>query len=315
MSTMKNVTTSATDDIDLRELLTTLWRGKYLVLGFTVIAAVTSVVTVLLLPNIYRAEALLVPAKLDNSNDLGALANQFGGIANIVGIDLQQQNGVSETDYALELARSRKFLSEFIESNEDFLVELMAVEAWDEEAGKLIIDSELYDKKERKWIRRVGPDKTPKPSLQEAHRVFLKKFSIERDDDKDFILFQFEHLSPVSAKKWLDRIITHLNATIRDQDVREATDAIAYLENQIQRTNYTDIVNVFYRLIEEQTKTLLLANITAEYSLRTVDPAVAPEQHAWPKRALICMIGTIAGGLVGSLIVLLIPYPRQPKRT
>ena len=35
----------------------------------------------------------------------------------------------------------------------------------------------------------------------------------------------------------------------------------------------------------------------------TIDPAVVAESHISPKRALICILGTFLGGLIGLVIV------------
>jgi hypothetical protein len=50
---------------------------------------------------------------------------------------------------------------------------------------------------------------------------------------------------------------------------------------------------VFYQLIEEQMKTVMLANITDEYFLQTIDPAVVPEESESPKRALMLVLFSV----------------------
>ncbi len=47
------------DEIDLRELLHVLWSGTWLIGGITFAVTVIAVVAALMLPDIYRAEALL----------------------------------------------------------------------------------------------------------------------------------------------------------------------------------------------------------------------------------------------------------------
>jgi LPS O-antigen subunit length determinant protein (WzzB/FepE family) len=49
------------DTIDLYELWTTLWSKRWLVIGVTAVAALGSVVYALLAPQIYKAEAFLLP--------------------------------------------------------------------------------------------------------------------------------------------------------------------------------------------------------------------------------------------------------------
>ena len=56
------------------------------------------------------------------------------------------------------------------------------------------------------------------------------------------------------------------------QDVAEAEQAITYLNKQIENTSLAELRNVFFRLIEEQTKTIMLANVSQEYLLKTLDP-------------------------------------------
>ena len=50
----------ADDEIDLKELFMVLWSGKWPITAITGIAAVTSILIALMLPNIYTANAFLV---------------------------------------------------------------------------------------------------------------------------------------------------------------------------------------------------------------------------------------------------------------
>ena len=49
----------------------------------------------------------------------------------------------------------------------------------------------------------------------------------------------------------------------------------------------------------------MLAEVSKEYVLKTIDPANAPEEKAKPKRALIVVLGTMLGGILSVLIVLI----------
>ena len=51
---------------------------------------------------------------------------------------------------------------------------------------------------------------------------------------------------------------------------------------------------VFAQLIEEQTKTIMLANVSKDYVFDVIDPPVAPELKSKPSRAVICVLGTFA---------------------
>jgi LPS O-antigen subunit length determinant protein (WzzB/FepE family) len=68
---------------------------------------------------------------------------------------------------------------------------------------------------------------------------------------------------------------------------------------------------VFYQLIEEQTKNMMLTQVKAEYVLKTIDPAQVPEEKAGPKRALIVVLGTMVGGMLSVLMVLIRYFTRN----
>ena len=75
------------DELDLRELFRVLWAGKWLIGGITFAMTVIAVIVALMLPNIYRAEALLAPNQDEGAGGLSALAAQYGGLASLAGIN------------------------------------------------------------------------------------------------------------------------------------------------------------------------------------------------------------------------------------
>lgn len=289
-------------DIDFRALFGVLWAGKWLIGAVTIAAAVIAVIVVLMLPNIYRAEALLAPNSSEGAGGLSALAAQYGGLATLAGINL----GDSSTDkiaVGLEVLKSRKFLSEFIERHE-ILVPLMAAKSWDAESGSLVIDPDAYDESSRTWVREVRRPKSPIPSRQEAYEKFEDILSVSQNNKNGFVTVAIEHYSPHVAKQWVDWLIEDLNRSTMRRDVAEAQQAIDYLNKQIEKTPVADLQKVFVSLIEEQTKTVMLAEVSDEYLLKTLDPAVVPELKARPKRALIVLLVTLLGGFLGILIQL-----------
>ncbi len=72
--------------------------------------------------------------------------------------------------------------------------------------------------------------------------------------------------------------------------------------------------STFYKLIEEQTKSLMLAEVQDEFIFKTIDPSVVPEIKTSPKRALICVLGGVLGGGFGLTIVLVMYIVRKNIR-
>ncbi len=67
------------DEIDLRELLGALWKGKWIIIATTFVFAAGAVLYALSLPNIYKSDALLAPAESSNGGGLSKMAGQLGG--------------------------------------------------------------------------------------------------------------------------------------------------------------------------------------------------------------------------------------------
>ncbi len=292
------------EDVDLRELFAILWSGKWIIGGVSFAAALLSVAVALWLPNIYRAEALLAPNDQGSGSALSSLAAQYGGLASLAGINLSGGE-TDQTALGLEVLRSKKFITEFIDRH-DLLVPLIAAKGWDAGTGELIIDEDDYDLETATWIRKVGPPKKTIPTLQEAYREFMEILSVYQDKRTGFVSVSVDHYSPTVAKEWVDWLVSDLNRTIMEKDVAEAEQAIEFLNKQIENTSLMELRGVFFSLIEEQTKTIMLANVTDEYLLKTIDPALAPERKIAPKRALIVLLATAFGSIFGVFVLLVL---------
>jgi uncharacterized protein involved in exopolysaccharide biosynthesis len=290
------------DEIGLRELFRVFWAFKWLIASISFAAAVIAAIFALLLPDIYRAQALLAPNDQEGSGGLSGLASQYGGLASLAGISLSRGQP-DKTALGLEILKSRKFISEFIERH-DLLVPLIAAKGWDSETGELIIDPDDYDTVSSEWVRGVRPPKKVVPSMQEAYEEFEKVLSLSQDKNSRFVTLAISHYSPEVAKQWVDWLIEDINSTIMQKDVAEAEQAIEYLNKQIESTALSDLRSVFFGLIEEQTKTVMLAKVSDEYLLKTLDPAVAPEERSKPNRILIVILGTILGFMISVIAVM-----------
>jgi uncharacterized protein involved in exopolysaccharide biosynthesis len=301
------------DEIDLAELWYAIWAGKFTIIIISMIFAVASVLFALSKPNIYKASAILAPTSSDSgSGGLGALAGQFGGLASMAGINLGGSGGADKTALALEILKSRSFIEVFI-TKHDLLVPLMASKNWDMVSDTLTLNKEMYDAENNKWVRKVKAPKTSEPSSWEAYKEFLQLLSVSQDKTTSMVNIEIEFFSPAMAKEWLTWLIQDINEFMREQDQSEAKASIDYLTKQLSNIKVATMETVFYQLIEEQTKNMMLTMVKKEYVLKTIDPAQVPETKDKPKRALIVVLGTMLGGILSVLIVLIRYFSRKDK--
>ena len=302
------------DEIDLRELFSVLWQGKLTVLLVTALSAVISVSVALNLPNKYTSEALLAPRSEGGAGGtLGQLASQYGGLASLAGINI---GGLGEGDkaaIAIEMLKSRKFFGQYL--YDQILVDLMAAKGWDRSSDKATLDPTIYNNESQTWVRDVGSEFQVKPSVQEAHDAFVENsLSVTENKQTGLITVAITHYSPSIARDWVLLIVNGVNEAVRARDVEEAENSIAFLNEQRQKTSLVSLTEVFAELIEQQTKTVMLAAASEEYVFQIIDPPVAPELKSEPSRAVICILGVFCGGMLAVMFVLIRHYMKSGGR-
>jgi uncharacterized protein involved in exopolysaccharide biosynthesis len=295
------------DEIDLRELFSVIWAGKWLVIGLTAIFSIGAVIYAITQPNIYKSEALLAPVETEQS--LGGLQGQLGGLASLAGINLSGGSN-NNTQLAIEILKSRNFVSDFIQKH-NILADLMAPETWNIGDNTLSYDTDIYNEAENNWTRDVALPLTSKPSMQEAYKVFSEIMNVNADSETGMIMLSVEHISPFIAQEWVNLLVVDINQTMKTRDVAEAKESTAFLTAQLEQTNISDIREVLYNLVEEQTKTIMFANVRDEYVFTTIDQAIIPEEKFGPSRALICILGVMLGGILGVVTVLIKNFSKK----
>ncbi|HDM8154673.1 TPA: LPS O-antigen length regulator [Vibrio harveyi] len=291
------------NEIDLRELFKAVWKGKWIIIISVFIFGTGTLLYSLTLPDIYKSEALLAPADNANGGGLSKMASQLGGLAAIAGINFGN-NESSQMELSLQVLKSRKFVSSFIDKH-DLLVPLMAAKGWDLSEDELIFDENVYDVKAGKWLREPKGLRGSKPSDQEAYEVFIDTIlNISQDKASGLYNLSVKYYSPHIAKQWVDWLIEDINHVMRERTIKETTKNLAYLNTQLKKTAVADMQNTFYKLIEEQTKSLMLAEVQEEFVFKVVDPSVVPEVKYEPKRSLVCLLGLLFGGILGLIVVI-----------
>lgn len=302
---LKNsIATPKVNDEDI--LWRIIWSKKITILSVSFLFAVGSVLLALSKPDIYRASAILAPTTSEGSSGgLAGLASQFGGLASMAGLNLTG-GSIDKTVLAMEIIRSRSFIEKFI-AKHNLLVPLMAAKSWDMKSDTIILDIDLYDYKNKKWVRQVEAPKKSTPSYWEAYKRFLEILTVSQNEKTSMVNIAIEFYSPTLARQWLTWLVNDINEYMGEQDKKDAQASIDYLNKQLKTINSSNMETVFYQLIEEQSKNMMLAHVKDEYVLKTIEPAQVPEEKSKPKRALIVILGTLLGTFL-SIVIVIIRY-------
>ncbi len=296
------------DEIDLRELFGVLWAGRLKVIAITAVFAVVSVFYALSVPNQYKATALLVPAQSDSS-DLSGTLGQLGGLASLAGVSLGGGES-SEAQIAQEIMKSWSFIEGFIAAN-NIAVEVYAAQGWSKGSNELQINDDVYDTENKQWLVENESGVTGPPSSWNLFQTFSERLTVSEDKKSGLVSVSIEYYSPQIAKQWLDMYVAAINAHMQQRQMAKVTNNINYLQVQIKKTVIAEMREVFYTIIEGQMKNKMLAEASPEYAFVVVSPSMVPAEKSQPQRALICILGTLLGGMLSVLLVLVMHYARK----
>jgi uncharacterized protein involved in exopolysaccharide biosynthesis len=256
------------DDIDFLALCRIGWRQKYVIVAVVLLSAAVATAYALTAQHIYRGEAVIAEVRDRNAGAVAGLAGQLGGLASLAGVNIAT-GGVAGPE-AQAILRSRQLAEQFVKRN-SLIGELLRD---NQNSGALWVAVESF----RNNVLRIRDDK----------RAGTVTVSVDWTD-------------PAKAARWANDYVSMANEVLRQRALDDASRNIKYLREQAAGTNVVELQGVMYRLIESETKTLMLANSRADYAFTVVDPAVVPEQRVKPRRRLIVLGGVSLGFLVGML--------------
>ena len=222
---------------------------------------------------VYRATVVVTPVYdkgLGNDASMGGL----GALASVAGFDIGMNGQNLERSAVLQ---SRHLVEEFVKDPKVFSQLMARAQATGEkDAGSVWKTVDRF----RRTVVDIQPDK-------------LKGTTTVTIDWTD----------PKVAASWANDFVALANKLMRDRAIEESTRNVEFLNKQLDKTSSVDIQKVMYSLIQQETKTLMLASGRVEYAFRIVDPAVVPEVRVRPWRSLMALTGLVVGLLLGCFVV------------
>ena len=287
------------DEIDLRELFFVLWNNKLKIILITGLVSIGSIFYSLSLPNIYKSQAIISSAS-SSSGNLSSVVSQYSGLADMAGISLPSQGGSDKFSMGLEVIKSLSFFEKLVEKY-DLFFELQAPEGWNPSDNSLIINPEIYDVKENKWISENRYANNGKPSIQSAHRDFTYNLSIDVDKQTKFVYISYNHFSPNVAKKVLESILFEINEISRAEDIYMSEESIKYLQKERASTQLTEVKSGINSIIQNRIETIALAKASQEYLVKVLSEPYVPELKSLPDRKSIVILSCIFSFILSSL--------------
>lgn len=279
--------------LGFRQLCLILWSSKALIAAITAAFAISAIVYALAADQWYKAEVVMVPAKRTQgiAGQLGSLA----GLASIAGLNIGEKN---ESTEALAVLKSNDFAKAFIEERN--LVPVLFADEWDSANGR--------------W-KSTNPDDWP--DVRDAVRYFQRTICHVTDDKRTgLISVDVEWKDREIAANWANELVSRVNDRMRQRAIAESERNIKFLREELTQTNIVSLQQSISHLIETELQSLMIARGNDEFAFRVVDRAGVPKWRSRPKRTLLVILATIAGGMIACVFVIvryaLRAEPRQP---
>jgi LPS O-antigen subunit length determinant protein (WzzB/FepE family) len=226
----------------------------------------------------------------------------MGGLAALAGVSIGGAN-TSEAEIALQIMKSWSFIEGFIADN-DLAPEIFSAKGWNKESNELQINDGVYNTENKQWLIKNEAGVMGPPTSWDLFKTFSGQLAVTKEK-KGMVSVSIEYYSPLIAKQWLDMYVAAINEHMRQRQVAKVTNNINYLQAQIEKTSVVEMREVFYAIIEEQTKNKMLAEASPEYAFVVVRQSMVPEEKSQPRRSSICILGTMLGGILSCLLVLM----------
>jgi uncharacterized protein involved in exopolysaccharide biosynthesis len=260
---------SASDEIDLFELAGIIWSEKWWVVGTALLLGIGGAGYSLWLPPVFEAKVVLAPAQQTQASSASSLLAQFAPIAGVAGVSAPPQVGVATL-------QSVQFAEDFIVKNNLLPLLLEGVEG-------------------------AGGER---PDIRDGIEIFQQSVvKITNDATTGLLNITISWKDPVVAANWANALAQAANETLRDQALATAERNLAYLNAQLPLTTSVTVQQSIGRLLDQELQTVMLAKGNPEFAFKVIDPAKVPKTRSSPKRAQMTVLATLAGGLLGLLVV------------
>lgn len=282
-------------EFSFKELILTLWRGRYWVVGITTIFVIVAGVLGVTSSKYYKASVVVAVANTNSAGlaGLGGMLSQIGGpLVSLAGIS--GGNVGDPRSEAMAIMESRALTTRFIEENG--IMQILYASKWNAAT--------------KSWIVGKPGDE---PTLWKANEAFKKVRKVVDDRKTGMITLTITWSDPKLAARWANGIIQMTNSYMRDKAIRESERNVEYLRSQVQKTDLVEIRNALHGLIESEFRTSMLARGRDDYALKVIDPAAPPEFPASPRLLVWLIGGFLAGAILSALLLLLRESWMEPE--
>ena len=316
-------------------------RAKWSLLGWTLAFAMSGVVAAVTTPNTY--EATVVAMWTQDRNQLNNRIAIPPGLLDGVGgrlLGTLARNSFGNSNQALTILKSRNFLRRFVERRQPIrklakrsaldpdalgpdetrdmpafqstIIKLKdtygdfreRISAKVEELMRKLYKPTAFD---REILRDSAPISREARRTRRVSKLIKNALAAERVPRQHLVRVKVRWNNPVIAAELANALVAELNSSLRETAITGARKRISYLNRQLDKTSVIPLRQSIYRLIEAETRTIMVAETRNEYAFRVIDSAEPPNPRRFirPRRSRMILTTALMGFGIGVFVTIL----------
>ena len=290
------------DEIDLRELFSALWRGKYFIIIFTMISLAAGSLYLRSLSSNYKVSILLAPVQEQQRT---ANFGNLGGLASIAGISLPTSSASDFAKYEIMLKTQEISTQIFKEQK---LIQSLFSGEWDNNQQifrepkanrrKLITNSI------KKLLTGRPPREYMEPNPARLKALINGKIRIGVDTRTGYLTLGAETSNPELLTKLLVSMIKNTDELFKKKFIKQSNDAVQFYQIKISKARSQEHRKILATLIAKEERKLLLASRNSQFVAEILTGPNTSLYPTSPKASIILAVSILLGGFLSCGLLL-----------
>ena len=301
------------DEINLKDLSLTLWRGKYIIFAISVLAVVLSSNKLRNTQETYSVQAVFKPV-VEASG--GPNLSGFSSLASLAGISLPKSNSSDFTTYR-KLIFSEEVAEKFF-INQELVVKLFKSE-WNSDSGSFepptLGQISIFKQRVKSAVTGIEKRNYIPPNPKRLSILMDETFQISVDNETGFISITTETSRPDLMVALLSIASQATDKLLKDRFFDTAEDTLEFYYQKLLTSRSPEHRETLAKLISVQDQKLMLASKSSNF---VAEPLTRPSVSLYPtspRPSFVLALGLVLGIFSGIAIVLILHIIKIPKAT
>ena len=290
------------DEIDLKELVLALWRGKYIIFLFSVLAVTFSSIYLRGSERTYSVQAVFKPV-IESSG--GPNLSGLSGLASFAGISIPTSNSSDFTTYQ-KLIFSEE-VAEKVFTNRELVLKLFQGE-WNSDTGSFVapVSGWLGDMKQlvKSVLTGFEKGKYIPPNPKRLSRLMAAILNISVDNSTGFLSITAETSNPDMIIELISNATQETDDLLKERFFASAEDTLEFYYQKLLTSRSPEHREALAKLISAEDQKLMLASKSSNF---VAEPLTMPSVSLYPtspKSSSVLALGFVLGIFLGAAIVL-----------